>query len=72
MSSRSSAGAIVFVVLLVGVGLFAANRGAQKAPEATAPAPVPTASEMPDTRAAAPAAPEAEPAGPAADLKSVV
>jgi len=42
MSSRSSAGAIVFVVLLVGVGLFAANRGAQKAPEATAPAPVRT------------------------------
>ena len=70
MSSRSSVGAIVFVVLLVGVGLFAANRGAQKAPEATAPAPVPTAGETPDTRAAAPAAPEAEPAGPETTAQS--
>ena len=37
MSSRSSVGAVVFVVLLLGIGFFVANRGEQKVSEAPAP-----------------------------------
>lgn len=45
MSSRSSAGAIVFVVALVGIGLFAAYRAEQKASDAESSAAVPAGDE---------------------------
>lgn len=58
MSSRSSAGAIVFVVALVGIGLFAAYRAEQKASDTTAPASAPaTAGSTTDAIASAPARP---------------
>lgn len=72
MSSRSSVGAVVFVVLLLGIGFFVANRGEQKVSEAPAPAPEASSttsttatSPTDDTEAASSAAPATDAASPA-------
>ncbi|MGX1096566.1 LysM peptidoglycan-binding domain-containing protein [Amorphus sp. MBR-141] len=64
MSSRSSAGAIVFVVAIVGIGLLAAYRAERKVPDAAGSAP-PSASvgDTADAVATTPIAPARDEAG---------